>query len=147
MELRVSSCGNICLSLGNLIPIFCLEQPNTKDLVGLHLCNAHRDWRDNGNVSFRSHHDRSEHGGVRSWTYSHGALHNQPTAPESCFVKIDLDGREFGQSRYCPTQFFCWYLTCLPKTTAPGIVSRPVNPEDSAAVPTRPTDWRLDTCS
>ncbi len=30
----------------------------------------------------------------------------------------------------------CWYRTCLPNTTAPGIVSQPVNPEDWAAVPT-----------
>ena len=26
---------------------------------------------------------------------------------------------------------------CLPKTAAPGIISQPVNPEDSAAVPMR----------
>jgi len=133
MELRVSSCRNICLSPGNHIPIFYLEQPNTEDLVGLHLCNARRDWRDNGNASFRSHHDRSERGSVRSWTSSHGALHSQATAQQSCFVKLicmedNADGLDL--VRHNPSAV----TARLPKTKAPGIVSQPVNPEDSAAM-------------
>src|SRR6266487_4603029 len=142
MEILFPGRGNRCLSVGNRISIFYLEQQDEKDLVNRHLCNARRDWHYHGDVSFRSHHDRSERSGVRSWTWSHGALHSQRAAPESCFVKIDLDR----QSRSCPTQPYCWYRACLPKTTVPGIVSQPVNPEDWAAVPTRPTDWRLDTC-
>ncbi len=142
MEIPVSTGRNLYLSVGNRISIFYLEQPNTEDLVDLHLCNARRDWHYHGDVSLRVRYDRSERGSVRSQTWPHGVPHNQLTAPESCFVKIGLDR----QSRSCPTQPFCWYRACLPKTTAPGIVSQPVNPEDWAAVPTRPTDWRLDTC-
>ena len=104
MELRVSSCRNLYLSLGNHIPIFYLEQPNTEDLVGLHLCNARRDWRDNGNVSFRSHHDRSERGGVRSCAYSLSAPQGQLSAPGGCLIKL-LDPAGMRTDRSLKTAF------------------------------------------
>src|SRR6266480_71430 len=108
MELRVSNCRNICLSLGNHIPIFYLEQPNTEDLVGLHLCNARRDWRDNGNVSFRSHHDRSERGGVRSCAYSLSAPQGQLSSPGGCLIRLLLAGTRTNRS--LKTAAFVAYL-------------------------------------
>src|SRR5262249_29499752 len=122
------------LSVGNRISILHLEQQDEKDLVDRHLCNARRDWHHHGDVSVLARHDCPQRGGVRSGTHSLGAVQNQRTAPESCFVKIDLDGRECGQSRSCPTQAFCSRPTCLPKITAPGNVFQPVNPQDWPAV-------------
>src|SRR5436190_23995825 len=90
MELRVSSCRNLYLSLGNHIPIFYLSEEDEKDLVDWYLCNALRDWRDNGNVSFRSHHDRSERGGVRSCAYSFSAPQGQLSAPGGCLIRLLL---------------------------------------------------------
>ena len=69
MEIPVPSCRNIYLPLGNHISIFYLEQQDEKDLADLHLCNARRDWRYDGNVSFRAHHDCSQRRGVRAGVF------------------------------------------------------------------------------
>ena len=104
MELRVSSGRNICLSLGNHIPIFYLEQPNTEDLVDWNLCYARRDRPRNGDASLRLHHDRSECGSVWSCTYSLGAPEDQLSAPGDCFVKL-LDPAGLRTDRSLKTAF------------------------------------------
>ena len=68
MEISLPSRRNLYLSVGNRISIFYLEQPNTEDLVDLHLCNAPRDWHHHGDVSLRFRHDRSERGCIRFQT-------------------------------------------------------------------------------
>ena len=70
MEKPVPSCRNIYLPLGNHISVFYLEQQDEKDLADLHLCNARRDWRYDGNVSFRAHDDCSQRRGVRAGVFS-----------------------------------------------------------------------------
>src|SRR5205823_12309723 len=69
MEVPVPSCRNIYFPLGNHISVFYLEQQDEKDLVDLHLCNARRDWRYDGNVSFGSNIVCSVRGGIRTWYY------------------------------------------------------------------------------
>ena len=59
MEILLPGRGNLCLSVGNRIPIFYLAHQDEKDLVDRHLCNARRDRSCAGNVSLRIHYDRS----------------------------------------------------------------------------------------
>jgi hypothetical protein len=69
MEIPVPSRRNLCLPVGNRISVFYLEQQDEKDLADLHLCNARRDWRYDGNVSFRANHDYSQRRGVRAGVF------------------------------------------------------------------------------
>ena len=69
MEISLPSRGNLYLSVGNRISIFYLAQQDEKDLPDLHLCNARRDWRYDGNVSFRAHHDCSQRRSVRAGVF------------------------------------------------------------------------------
>jgi hypothetical protein len=69
MEIPFPSCRNIYLPLGNHISVFYLAQQDEKDLADLHLCNARRDWRYHGNVSFRARHDCSQRRGVRAGVF------------------------------------------------------------------------------
>ena len=66
MEILAPSRGNRCLSVGNRISIFYLEQQDAKNLVDRDLHNARRDRRYHGNVSFRAHHDCSQRRGIRA---------------------------------------------------------------------------------
>src|SRR5436189_1717888 len=86
MEVSVPSRWNIHLSIGNWISVLYLEWQNTKNLADLHLCHARRDWAYDGNVSLRTHHDRSQRGGVWPGSYPRRARTNQSAAPGSCLM-------------------------------------------------------------
>src|SRR4029453_9420604 len=86
MEVPVSSCRGIHLSLGNRISVFYLERQNTKDLADLHLCDARRNRVHDGDVSLRSHHDHYQCSSVRLGFRPLPARENQPAAAGSCPV-------------------------------------------------------------
>ena len=66
MEVYVPSRGNRCLSVGNGLSIFYLEQQNAEDLVDWHLCNARRDWPHHGDVPVCVRYDRVKCSRIRS---------------------------------------------------------------------------------
>jgi len=88
MEVLLPSRRNLCLSVGNRISIFYLEQQDEKDLADRNLFNARRNWPNHGHVPLRVRHDCSQSRCVRSGTYSLRAPQDHFSAPRGCHVKL-----------------------------------------------------------
>ena len=66
LEVHPAASRPFHLPTRNRVSVFYLEPPDPNDLADMHLCHAHHDWADYGNVFVCLDHGHPEYGGFRA---------------------------------------------------------------------------------